>query len=98
VQHAHQKGLIHRDLKPSNILVAESDHGLPAPKIIDFGVAKAAGAQLTDATLQTRGIVSGHAARHEPGAGCERSKHRHADGHRFARGIALRVARGSHAH
>src|ERR1700719_3795628 len=40
VQHAHQKAIIHRDLKPSNILVTEVD-GHPAPKIIDFGVAKA---------------------------------------------------------
>jgi serine/threonine protein kinase/WD40 repeat protein len=40
VQHAHQKGVIHRDLKPSNILVAEVD-GRAAPKIIDFGIAKA---------------------------------------------------------
>jgi len=40
VQHAHRKGLIHRDLKPSNLLVAEVD-GRPAPKVIDFGIAKA---------------------------------------------------------
>jgi non-specific serine/threonine protein kinase/serine/threonine-protein kinase len=40
VQHAHQKGVIHRDLKPSNILV-ESIDGKPAPRIIDFGIAKA---------------------------------------------------------
>ncbi len=40
VQHAHQKGIIHRDLKPSNILVATLD-GVPAPKVIDFGIAKA---------------------------------------------------------
>ena len=40
VQHAHLRGIIHRDLKPSNILVAEVD-GKPAPKIIDFGIAKA---------------------------------------------------------
>jgi eukaryotic-like serine/threonine-protein kinase len=40
VQHAHQKGIIHRDLKPSNILVALQD-GVPTPKIIDFGIAKA---------------------------------------------------------
>ena len=51
-QHAHQKGVIHRDLKPSNILVAEYD-GRPVPKIIDFGVAKATGPQLTDKTLFT---------------------------------------------
>lgn len=40
VQHAHHKGIIHRDLKPSNILVAAHD-GMPMPKIIDFGIAKA---------------------------------------------------------
>jgi eukaryotic-like serine/threonine-protein kinase len=52
VQHAHQKGVIHRDLKPSNILVALYD-GRPVPKVIDFGVAKASGQQLTDHTLVT---------------------------------------------
>jgi serine/threonine protein kinase len=52
VQHAHQKGIIHRDLKPSNILVAQYD-GRPVPKVIDFGVAKAAGQPLTDKTLLT---------------------------------------------
>src|SRR5262245_21525679 len=52
VQHAHQKGIIHRDLKPANVLVALYD-GKPVPKVIDFGVAKAAGQQLTDRTLVT---------------------------------------------
>jgi serine/threonine protein kinase/tetratricopeptide (TPR) repeat protein len=52
VQHAHQKGIIHRDLKPSNVLVAVYD-GKPVPKVIDFGVAKAAGQSLTDKTLVT---------------------------------------------
>jgi serine/threonine protein kinase/tetratricopeptide (TPR) repeat protein len=52
IQHAHQKGIIHRDLKPSNVLVAPYD-GRPVPKVIDFGVAKAAGQQLTDQTLVT---------------------------------------------
>jgi serine/threonine protein kinase/tetratricopeptide (TPR) repeat protein len=52
VQHAHQKGIIHRDLKPSNVLVALYD-GQPVPKVIDFGVAKAAGQMLTDKTLVT---------------------------------------------
>lgn len=41
VQHAHQKAIIHRDLKPANILVVEVD-GTPVPRIIDFGLAKAA--------------------------------------------------------
>src|SRR5262249_53898214 len=52
VQHAHQKGIIHRDIKPSNVLVALSD-GRPVPKVIDFGVAKAAGPTLTEKTLVT---------------------------------------------
>jgi serine/threonine protein kinase/Flp pilus assembly protein TadD len=52
LQHAHQKGIIHRDLKPSNVLVALYD-GKPVPKIIDFGVAKAAGQTLTEKTLVT---------------------------------------------
>jgi serine/threonine protein kinase len=38
---AHQKGIIHRDLKPTNVL-DESHHGKPVPKVIDFGLAKAA--------------------------------------------------------
>jgi serine/threonine protein kinase len=59
VQHAHQKGIIHRDLKPSNVLVAQYD-GKPVPKVIDFGVAKAAGPKLTDRTLYTEfGAVVG---------------------------------------
>jgi len=52
VQHAHQKGIIHRDLKPSNILVTLID-AAAVPKIIDFGVAKAMGQQLTEKTLFT---------------------------------------------
>ena len=47
VQHAHQKGVIHRDLKPSNILVTLHD-GVPVPKVIDFGIAKATGQALTE--------------------------------------------------
>jgi serine/threonine protein kinase/tetratricopeptide (TPR) repeat protein len=52
VQHAHTKGIIHRDIKPSNILVSMQD-GRPNTKIIDFGIAKATTAQLTNKTLYT---------------------------------------------
>lgn len=52
VHHAHQKGVIHRDIKPSNVLVAIQD-GRPAPKIIDFGVAKAVNQPFDERSLQT---------------------------------------------
>src|SRR5262249_21422118 len=52
VQHAHQKGIIHRDIKPSNVLFSVHDVK-PVVKIIDFGIAKAIGGQLTDKTVYT---------------------------------------------
>ncbi len=52
IQHAHQKGVIHRDIKPSNILVTLHD-GVPVPKVIDFGIAKATATPLTEKTLFT---------------------------------------------
>jgi serine/threonine protein kinase/WD40 repeat protein len=53
IQHAHQKGIIHRDIKPSNIMVTLHD-GVPVPKVIDFGIAKATEGRLTDATVYTQ--------------------------------------------
>ena len=53
IQHAHQKGVIHRDIKPSNVLVTEAD-GAAIPMVIDFGIAKAIGEDLTDKTVFTR--------------------------------------------
>jgi eukaryotic-like serine/threonine-protein kinase len=53
IQHAHQKGIIHRDIKPSNILVTLSD-GVPVPKVIDFGIAKATQQELTEKTVYTQ--------------------------------------------
>ena len=53
VQHAHQKGIIHRDIKPSNVMVTHQD-GMPVPKVIDFGIAKATNQRLTEKTLFTR--------------------------------------------
>jgi len=52
IQHAHYKGIIHRDIKPSNVLVTEVD-GVPSPKVIDFGIAKATQQPLTDKTVFT---------------------------------------------
>jgi serine/threonine protein kinase len=61
VQHAHQKGIIHRDIKPSNILVTLHD-GVPVPKIIDFGIAKAINQELTAGSVYT-----GHGQTHQRG-------------------------------
>src|SRR2546422_4123676 len=59
VQHAHQKAIIHRDLKPSNVLVCMQD-GKAAPKIIDFGIAKALSQKLTERTMFTElGVLIG---------------------------------------
>jgi serine/threonine protein kinase/tetratricopeptide (TPR) repeat protein len=53
VQHAHHKRVIHRDLKPSNVLVMEQE-GVPIPKVIDFGIAKATGKWAVENTLLTQ--------------------------------------------
>ncbi|MHC5048786.1 MAG: tetratricopeptide repeat protein [Planctomycetota bacterium] len=49
VQYAHHQGVIHRDLKPDNVLV--DDHG--APKVLDFGIARATDADIQATTLRT---------------------------------------------
>lgn len=52
IEHAHQKGIIHRDLKPSNILVTLQDN-VSVPKVIDFGIAKAADSRSSGRTQMT---------------------------------------------
>jgi WD40 repeat protein len=50
VHYGHQRGIIHRDLKPANILVGGPER---RPYVIDFGVARTTGADLSMATLRT---------------------------------------------
>ena len=98
VQHAHHKGIIHRDIKPSNVMVTLHD-GVPVVKVIDFGIAKALGQQLTDKTLLHRLRADGrHAAVHESRAGgAERPGHRHAQRHLLAGRAPVRAADGDDA-
>jgi serine/threonine protein kinase len=59
IHHAHQKGVIHQDIKPSNVLVTEQD-GVPVPKVIDFGIAKAIEQHEAAQTLFTlHGVLAG---------------------------------------
>ena len=53
IQHAHQKGVVHRDIKPTNIMITLHD-GIPVPKVIDFGIAKATQQELTEHTIFTQ--------------------------------------------
>ena len=98
VQHAHQKGVIHRDLKPSNLLVEVHDVR-PVPKIIDFGIAKAVGQQLTEQSLHTAfdQMVGTplYMSPEQAGQSCRGC--RYAQRHLFAGRGALRTAHGPHA-
>ena len=56
VNAAHVRGVVHRDLKPNNILVTESGQ----PKVLDFGVARATGADQPAGpaiTIDTDGLL-----------------------------------------
>ena len=95
IQHAHQKGIIHRDIKPSNILVTLHD-GVPVPKVIDFGVAKATQRELTERTVYTQfQQFIGTPAYMSPEQGRdERSGHRHTLGYLQPGRVGLRTAHG----
>jgi serine/threonine protein kinase len=55
---AHAADVVHRDIKPSNIFLHEAD-GREIPKILDFGIAKIAGAAALAQNLTTDGSLLG---------------------------------------
>jgi serine/threonine protein kinase len=66
IHHAHQRGIIHRDIKPSNVLIVSQDEDA-APKIIDFGIARAIDRRGAHRTQVTRlGQVVGTAVYMSP--------------------------------
>ena len=54
---AHDLGIVHRDLKPDNIMLARDRDGGDLVKVVDFGIAKAAGVEAQKVTRT--GLVIG---------------------------------------
>jgi serine/threonine protein kinase len=54
---AHAQQVVHRDLKPENVFLARSDGGLPAVKVLDFGVAKVVGVSAQDQLTRSGTVI-----------------------------------------
>ena len=96
IQHAHQRGIIHRDIKPSNVLLTLQD-GKPAPKVIDFGVAKAIEQRITEQTIFTQyGTIVGTFEYMARAGGDESTRGRHAERHLLFGRFTLRTSDRDH--
>src|SRR5262249_23667672 len=58
LQHAHEMGMVHRDVKPANLILARSGKK-HVVMILDFGLAKARGADTAGGGLPGGGAVMG---------------------------------------
>lgn len=63
---AHAKGIVHRDLKPDNIVLVSDESGAEIPKVVDFGIAKVASAEIDKRASTTSGSVVGSPAYMSP--------------------------------
>ena len=56
--HAHERGVVHRDIKPENVIVRDDDGAGRVAKLMDFGIARLAGAPTLTASGEVVGTLA----------------------------------------